>query len=440
MLKFLFLSFYSMTTATTEDDSFNFCFFFARIVQFLRKWVILLLIIFLLSACSYQEKDITTVTLSGWQSNPTESKLIEKVLQDFEAKYPNIQVKFETIGDRYMDVIKTRLIGDAAPDVFYLEAFEAPLLMTYGVLEPLDDYITSDFALKDFQPSFLKAFKYRGKIYGLPKDFSTLALFYNQQLLARANLNFPPQTWQQLQDYSQKLTGDRIYGLGIEPDLARQYFLIKAFGGKLVDRKDYAIFAKPKSIQGLQNIVDWYRKDRTVALPSDVGTSSDSEMFGQGKVAMVIQGNWAIPYLQETFPNLKFSTAELPTIKRQKNTIAYTVAYVMNKQAKNKDAAWKLISYLTGKEGMKAWAKGGAVLPSRRSVLAELGYSSNPLYAPFIEGSDYATIWQAGINLPILRTHFNNQFLSTLLGEQSLKTALTKAQNDANKEIQLSNY
>jgi multiple sugar transport system substrate-binding protein len=33
-----------------------------------------------------------------------------------------------------MDVIKTRLIGDAAPDVFYLDALEAALLMKYGVL------------------------------------------------------------------------------------------------------------------------------------------------------------------------------------------------------------------------------------------------------------------------------------------------------------------
>ncbi|OKH21349.1 ABC transporter substrate-binding protein [Hydrococcus rivularis NIES-593] len=415
--------------------------------QFFLKWGSLLLIVFSLTACSQNTNGITTVTLSGWQSNPTERHLIEQVLKDFEAKHPHIKIDFEIITDQYMDVIKTRLIGDAAPDVFYLEAFEAPLLMSYGVLEPLDSYITAEFDLADFEPSLLEAFRYKGQLYGLPKDFSTLALFYNKQFFSQANLKTPPKTWQQLRKYSKKLTvdlnGDRRkdrYGLGITPELARQYFLMKAFGGELINRKDYASFATKKSVKGLKKIVEQYQKDRTAAQPSDVGASSDSEMFGQGKAAMVVDGNWAIPYLKETFPNLEFATAEVPSINGKKSTMAYTVAYVMNKKAKHKDAAWKLISYLTGKEGMQAWAKGGVVLPSRRSILSELGYIENPLYAPFIRGINYATIWQAGINLPTIRTHFNNQFLSALLGQQSLIKALQKAQKDANKEIQAADY
>jgi multiple sugar transport system substrate-binding protein len=419
----------------------------SRIYQLLLRWGSLLLIIFFLSACGKNFSGVTTVTLSGWQSNPTERELIEQVIKNFEAKYPKIKVKFEVITDQYMDAIKTRLIGDAAPDVFYLDAFEAPLLMSHEVLEPLDNYITDDFNLADFQFSLLKAFKYKGKIYGLPKDFSTLALFYNKQLFRQAGLNEPPKNWQQLRKYSQKLTVDLngdgrqdIYGLGITPELARQYFLMKAFGGELVNRKGYANFATRKSLKGLQNIVEQYQKDRTAAQPSDVGASSDSEMFGQGKAAMVIEGSWAIPYLKETFPKIEFATAEVPSIHRKKGTMAYTVAYVMNKKAKHKDAAWKLISYLAGKEGMKAWSQGGAVLPSRKSILSELGYTNNPLYAPFIKGSTYATIWQAGIHLPTIRIHFNNQFLSALLGEQSLKVALQKAQTDINQEIKAADY
>jgi multiple sugar transport system substrate-binding protein len=85
---------------------------------------------------------------------------------------------------------------------------------------------------------------------------------------------------------------------------------------------------------------------------------------------------------------------------------------------------------------MKAWAKEGLVLPSRKSVLQELGYADNPLYASFVKGADYATIWQAGETLPTILTHFNNQFISALIGEQSLRDAMRKAQRSANKEIQ----
>ena len=67
-----------------------------------------------------------TIKLSGWTASPTEQTLLRKLLQDFEATHPAIKVKYEVINDQYMDVIKTRLIGEAAPDVFYLDVLEAP--------------------------------------------------------------------------------------------------------------------------------------------------------------------------------------------------------------------------------------------------------------------------------------------------------------------------
>ena len=405
------------------------------------KWVLLLLVIITLTSCSGSAEQGITVTLSGWQSNPNEQQLLRQVIDNFEAEHPNIKVKHEVINDQYMDVIKTRLIGDAASDVFYLDSFEAPLLMKNEVLEPLDSYIKKEFDLGDFIPSMLNAFKLNGRTYGLPKDFSTLALFYNKKLLTQ-----PPKTWKELLDYSRKLTLDKNsdrridqYGFGLAPELSRQYFTIKAFGGQIIDKNGYAAFASARSIKGLQLIINQYRQDRTSAQPSDVGAGNGSEMFGRGQAAMVIEGSWAIPYLKETFPGIDFATAEVPKINNKKATMAYTVAYVMNKKAKHKDAAWQLISYLTGKKGMKAWAREGLVLPSRKSVLADLGYAKNPLYAPFVAGASYATIWQAGANLPTILTHFNNQFISALIGEQSLQAAMLKAQNTANKEIKAAN-
>jgi multiple sugar transport system substrate-binding protein len=406
-------------------------------------WVGLLLVIITLTSCSFREpSDAIAITLSGWQSSPNEKQLLEQVLHKFEAQHPNIKVKHEVINDQYMDVIKTRLIGDAAPDVFYLDSFEASLLMKYEVLEPLDSYISEQFDLADFQPSLLQAFQLNGHTYGLPKDFSTLALFYNKKVFQEAGLRKPPKTWEQLRKYAQKLAVDRNrdgridqYGFGIFPDLSRQYFMMKAFGGRLIDQQGNAVFATKESLKGLQLIIDQYRKDRSSAQPSDVGANSGSEMLGQGKAAMVTEGSWAIPYLKETFPNIDFATAEVPTVNGKKGTMAYTVAYVMNKKTKHKEAAWQLISYLTGKEGMKAWATQGLVLPARKSILQELGYADNPLYAPFVAGAAYATVWQAGENLPIILTNFNNQFISALIGEQPLQDALRKAQNSANKEI-----
>jgi multiple sugar transport system substrate-binding protein len=383
------------------------------------------------------------IKLSGWGADPTEQKLLKQVLKDFEAQYPGIRVKYEVIADQYMDVIKTRLIGEAAPDVFYLDAFEAPFLMSQNVLEPLDAYINLEFDLADFEETILNSFKYNNHIYGFPKDFSTLTLFYNKQAFTTAGLNSPPATWDELRAYSKQLTVDKNqdgridqYGYGVIPELARQAYKIRAFGGQLVDANGYAAFASEAGVKGLQLVVDQYQKDRTAAQKSDVGTNSGSEMFGQGKVAMVIEGNWAIPYLKDTFPQLDFATAEVPTINGKKGTMVFTVAYVMNKQTQHKAEAWELISYLTGKQGMEKWTATGFALPTRKSVAEKLGYDKDPLRSPFLAGVSYAMPWQIGKYPAAIMNNFDNQFISALLGQQPLQQAMQRAQTEANKLIQ----
>ncbi len=386
---------------------------------------------------------VTTVKLSGWGASPAEQKLLTGVLRDFEAQHPTIKVKYEQIADQYMDVMKTRLVGDAAPDVFYLDALEAPFLMSQNVLEPLDGYIKPEFELTDFEPTLLDTFKYRATIYGLPKDYSTLALFYNKQAFANAGLENPPATWEELRAYAKKLTIDtnkdgRIdqYGFGETPELARQVYQIKAYGGQVVDRESRAAFAEQARLQGLQSVVDQYRNERSSAQKSDVGTNSGSEMFGQGKAAMVIEGNWAIPYLRETYPKLDFATAEIPTINGQRSTMLFTVAYVMNKQSKHKPEAWELIKYLTGKEGMQKWTGTGFALPTRRSVATNLGYDQDRLRSSLVAGVNYGIPWQVGKYPAAIMNNFDNQFISALLGEQPLVKAMQRAETQANKLIQ----
>lgn len=407
--------------------------------------IISLLSVVMLTGCSSTEEttapqgtedEIVEIVLSGWAASPEETALLEQTLKDFEAKYPNIKVKHDVINSQYMDVMKTRLIGGEAADVFYLDSSEAPALIETGVLEPLDTYIanTPDFDMNDYEKPLLEAFQADGKTYGLPKGYSTLGLFYNKKMFEEANLEVPT-TFEEFREASKLLTkGEDVYGFGVAPELARMYYIAESKGGKVVT-DDLASFADPRVIEGLQPIVDMHLIDKSIAQPSEVGASWGGEMFGQQKTAMVIEGNWAIPYLQNNFPELDFGIAEVPTIDGNNGTMAYTVSYVMNKDSKNKDAAWKLISYLTGKEGMETWTSKGFELPSRKSVAANLGYDQDELRGALVAGASYATVWQAGTNLPTINNNFNNQFVSAYLGDRPLDEALKEAEEIANKEI-----
>ncbi|WP_409291262.1 ABC transporter substrate-binding protein [Peribacillus sp. SCS-37] len=375
----------------------------------------------------------TQVTLAGWGGNPTEEKLLKQTLEDFEAKHPNIDVKLEVITEQYMDVMKTRLIGGKGPDVFYMDAFEAPGMIESGVLEPLDDYVTKDFDTDDFEKPLLDTFKVDGKTYGFPKDYSTLALFYNKKMLKDAGVEVP-KTWEEFQAAAKKLTKDKVYGFGVAPELARMFWLAQSGGGDIV-KDGKANFATKEVEQALQPIIDMHNKDKSAVEPKEVGVTWGGEIFGQQKAAMVIEGNWAIPYLKDTFPDVDYGTAELPEVNGKKSTMAYTVAYVMNAASKKKEASWELLSYLTGKEGMETWTSKGYALPTRKSVAEKLGFDKDELRGPLVAGASYATVWAEGPSLPIIVNNFNNQFVSAFLGKSPLDKALKSAEKQANSEI-----
>ncbi|WNB93991.1 ABC transporter substrate-binding protein [Bacillus sp. NEB1478] len=381
----------------------------------------------------------TEIVLSGWGGNPVEKKLLNEVLADFEKKHPDINVKLNTINDQYMDVLKTRLIGGTAADVFYLDAFEAPALIETGAVEPLNKYVTKDFDTDDFEKPMLDAFKDNGELYGLPKDYSTLALFYNKKMFKEHGIKQPPRTWEEMEATAKKLTDaeKQVYGFGFMPQIERMFYLAESGGGQVIT-DGRATFANDKVVNAIQPVVDMHLKDKSAASPSEVGAGqSAGEMFGRGKAAMVVEGNWNIPFLEDTFPDLEYGTAELPTVDGKKGTMSFTVGYAMNAESKHKKESWELISYLTGKEGMKKWTSKGFALPTRKSVAAELGYDKDELRAPLVKGADYATVWQDGPSLPIVMNNFNNQFLSAYLGDRPLKEALKDAEKQANREIKV---
>ncbi|WP_059104322.1 ABC transporter substrate-binding protein [Shouchella shacheensis] len=390
----------------------------------------------LVAGCGEQSDGVMEVSLTGWQASPTEQRFLDETIEAFEEKHPDIKVNFSTIPDRYMDIMRTRLIGLEGPDVFFLDAFEAPGLIETGALEPLDPYITEEFELDDFEQPLLEAFEGDdGGQYGLPKDTSTLALFYNKELFAEAGIESPPETWEELEEAAEMLTTDGVYGFGVAPELARLMFIAESGGGQ-VATNNRATFGDERVADALQPIVDMRNETGVAAEPSEVGSDNTGEMFAQGRAAMVIEGNWNITYLEENFPDLDYGVVEVPTINDQEGTMTYTVSYVMNQASEKKEAAWTLIEYLTGKEGMKTWTSSGFTLPTRASVAEELDYVDDDYYGPFVAGSAYATVWADDTNLPIFDNNFNNQFLSAFLGQRDLGEALQEAEDVANRETE----
>ena len=91
------------------------------------------------------------------------------------------------------------------PDVFYLTAENFADWVRQGrASQPLDSYIVEDQVQREaVLPRLAESFKFEGARLRLPKDWSSLGMEVNTQLLARVG-GKAPKTWAQLRSLAQE--------------------------------------------------------------------------------------------------------------------------------------------------------------------------------------------------------------------------------------------
>ena len=382
-----------------------------------------------LAGCSERDDD-SSLQMAGWVSSPTEDDLVREVVAGFEAENPDVTVTYNPIQANYIEKIQLMLGTGTAPDVFMLEAFWAPPLTGYDTLLPLDDFIAADpeFDLGDFEPAMLDAFRRDGKLYGIPKDYSTLVLFYNPEMLAEAGFDRPPETWEELAHYAEKLTLDtngdgRIdqTGFGLVDGLEYVLPFIWQNGSRLIGEDGEPNLDDPALIETLEYLQTMRRKGHA-RLPSEIGAAWNMDGMGRERVAMSMSGLWAVNFMDETFADVPYKVAPLPLGKEQAS-IAYVVGYVIPKNANNPEKAWRLLRYLTSKEGQQSWVELGIGLPPRRSTAEIAGTASDPTLSVFTDSARYARTWQLGDDQQLLdeaQTAMQSIFITDTPVEEAL--------------------
>jgi multiple sugar transport system substrate-binding protein len=322
------------------------------------------------------------VTLGAWESSPAEGEALKAALDGFAAKYPNIKVTQETVAGDYRVQMITNFSSGDVPDIFYVNAEYAPEWMEEGFLEPLDDYISKQgFDTSAFFPGYADIFKMDGTTYGLPKDGNTIAMGYNTDLVTT-----PPTTLDELVTVADGLKGegDLKAPICLNPGLDRGLAFIYAQGGSII------------SDDGTTNTIDsaetkaavqWYMdliKNGQAMTATQMGDGWCGEALGKGDAAIAFEGGWLKGALDNDFPETKWAFAEMPAGSAGKVTITYTAAYSIAADSENKDAAWVVMQYLTGPEGMAKWTEGGIAIPSRSDVATPEGFDV------IVKGAEYA--------------------------------------------------
>ncbi|MFI9121019.1 extracellular solute-binding protein [Streptomyces bikiniensis] len=329
-------------------------------------------------------------TVTWWDTSTvgSEDKVFKKIAEDFTKKHPKVTVKYVNVpfGEAQNKFKNAAQSGSGAPDVIRSEVAWTPEFADLGYLAPLD----GTAALKnadDFLDQAAASTKYNGKTYAVPQVIDSMGIFYNKKIFKEAGVEVP-KSIAELKTVSatikEKTGKTGLYLRGDDP----YWFLSFLYGegGDLVDaeKKTVTIDGEPgvKALKVVKDLVD----SKTAITDATNGWDNMQAAFKDGKVAMMINGPWAVAdtYAGKEFAdkaNLGIAPVPAGTGGQGAPQGGHNLAVYAG--SKNLDASYAFAEYMTSVETQTAIAKELSLLPTRESVYIKPDVATNEMIAFF---------------------------------------------------------
>jgi len=387
-----------------------------------------------------------TLRISGWSSTPAELDIVRAQLDRFKQVYPDVTVNYEPNPDQYDAKLKAQVSGGTEPDVFYVNPQLADELIDANKLMKLNDYMsTAGISKGDYYESLIGIFSKGDDVYGLPKDFGSLAVFYNTDMAKekpKADWTWDDyKTWAQANVQNADDPNAKVFGSMHPPDLARWLAFALANGAKIIsdDGKSTDINS-PAAVESLQFYYGMY-KDGIAGRQQDVAAGWPGEAFGKKRAAAVIEGGWLVPFLADPKNgfDVKYEAAALPKAPSGgRGNLLFTNAYSASANSKFPKAAAALVIFLSGPENQLEVLKTGFALPTIKNApdgtpFAEHSYfNDHPTDAVLMDTVNYGKAFYFGPNTGKINEVINQALESVYLQGTDPKQALDDAAAEVN--------
>lgn len=343
------------------------------------------------SCSKFGSSKVEVVYLS--RATPDQLEVWEKLVSAFEKKHPGIKVRIENIpsgGSEYWTKLQVMTAGGTPPDVVFMESQRIAGFVSKDSivdLTPLVQRDSQEIKMDDFFPQAINAYTFHGRIYGIPNDIAIWVVFYNKDALESAGLPLPEEgwTWNDLLEYARKLTVDKngdgspdMFGFYTPPWC--YYLWIWQAGGDIFEdpmNPVKPIFNTSPVIRAVSFVHDLLYRYRVMPLPTDFSSKGPTEFFSAGKIAMMIDGHWMVPYYEKAITTFEWDVAPLPKDKRRANWAGGS-AFCIMKGTKHLEEAWKFVKFATGEEGQKILVKLNFSTPARKSIAYSKEFLSPP--------------------------------------------------------------
>ena len=346
----------------------------------------------LLPGCGKRDEQVEgKVTITFWHSFVSSTiPSLKELISEFEKEHPQIRIKAQYVptGDGLIQKLVTAVQSNTAPDVSWVHSDFLDKLVEADAIFPMREFIDGENGMTpeeitDIFPALLESGKWRGKLYAMPMEATSLALLYNKEHFRKAGLDpeHPPNNWKELKEYATKLTVDvngdgktDRYGfyvpvfpasgeLNIWMLLQWTPFLWQAGGEEMNDERTKILINGEAGVQALTFWKELYdaMEFSTFALAHDLG-------FASQKLAMVMDGPWNLPRYRE-MKEIDWAVAPLPAGPAGRATYIAGEQLAIFRQSDFPHEAWTFVKWILEPRIQAMFSMSSGYLPVRQSVL-----------------------------------------------------------------------
>lgn len=268
----------------------------------------------------------------------------------------------------------TAFAGGDLPDICQIGNTWLPEFVALRALDRLDDRVAASTAVhpSDNFPGIWRTNFVEGKLYGVPWYVDTRVLFYRQDLLARAGYGAPPTDWAGWLATMQAVKRGRSPGnyaalLPLDEYEPLLTLALQQGGSLLRDGGGRGNFRSASFKAALTFYAQIFHLGLApIAVASEVGNLYDE--FARGYFSFYISGPWNLgEFRRRLAPAMQtaWMTAAMPGPDGPGASIAGGSSLAIFKQSPRKDAAWRLIEYLSAPDIQARFGALTGDLPAR---------------------------------------------------------------------------
>jgi multiple sugar transport system substrate-binding protein len=256
-----------------------------------------------------------TLTEEDYFNTPGQIAALNLYTKQFEAAHPGVTVKRQYVPFANLNTkLLTQAAGHNLPNLLAVDNPFVSTMISTGQVIPISGL--KGFSTKGYFPAVIKEGFDKGKYYSLPvAGANSIALMYNIAMLKAAHVS-PPKTWAQLLTAAKALTTSDHYGIALTCEAAEDttwqwepYFWTN--GGKFT-------FSNVASPAGVAALNVWKQMIDDGSASKDClnwsQTPAASTQFIDGKAAMMVNGPWNFPTLNQNkmFYGKQFGIVPVP--------------------------------------------------------------------------------------------------------------------------------